>query len=166
MSGDLVANGGRGALLSADGLYRYRLWRLWDDLAPIMVWVLLNPSTADADVDDPTLRKCVGFAKTHRHGGVILVNLFAWRATNPKELPKVADPIGPENDQHILWSIRAPLLATVVCGWGADAFARRRGAQVSIMIRAQRPAVCLGKTAAGCPKHPLYPPYTTPLVTL
>jgi hypothetical protein len=76
---------GRGALLSEDGRYRYRLWRLWDDLAPVMVWVMLNPSTADADLDDPTIRKCIGFAKANRHGGIIVVNLFAWRATDPKE---------------------------------------------------------------------------------
>jgi hypothetical protein len=87
---------GRGALLSECGQYRYRLWRLWDALAPVMVWVLLNPSTADADTDDPTVRKCVGFARAHRYGGVVLVNLFAWRATDPKQLRIVNDPVGPK----------------------------------------------------------------------
>lgn len=152
-----------GAVLSADGRYRYRLWRIWCDLAPMMVWVLLNPSTADASADDPTLRKCIGFARQHRHGGVILVNLFAWRATNPKELRTVADPIGPENDEHIRWAVNAPVIATIMAGWGADTFARRRAMTVSVNIRAQRPIWCLGKTGDGCPKHPLYPPYTTPL---
>src|SRR3954468_18218250 len=109
----------RGAILSDDGLYRYRLWRIWDDLAPVMVWVMLNPSTADADVDDPTIRKCIGFAKRHRHGGIILANLFAWRTTDPRELPRAADPVGPANDEHIRWACRAPLLATVVAGWGS-----------------------------------------------
>src|SRR4051812_17109287 len=108
----------RGALLSDDGLYRYRLWRIWEELAPVMVWVMLNPSTADADVDDPSIRKCVGFAKANGCGGIIVVNLFAWRATDPKELRAVADPVGPENDAHIRWAVKAPLLATVVAGWG------------------------------------------------
>ncbi|MGE3889429.1 MAG: DUF1643 domain-containing protein, partial [Vicinamibacterales bacterium] len=64
MTGNLFESGReRGAVLSADGRYRYRLWRLWDDCAPVMTWVLLNPSTADANEDDPTLRKCIGFAR-------------------------------------------------------------------------------------------------------
>lgn len=154
----------RGAVLSGDGQYRYRLWRIWDDLAPIMVWVLLNPSTADADVDDPTLRKCIGFARAHKHGGVILVNLFAYRATNPKELPKVSDPVGPENDQHLLWAVNAPILATVVAAWGADRFARTQATRVRVMLRAQRPLQCFGQSPKSrTPNHPLYLPYTTPL---
>lgn len=153
----------RGAVVSSDGRYRYRLWRIWDDLAPMMVWVMLNPSTADADVDDPTLRKCIGFAREHRHGGVILVNLFAYRATNPKELPKVDDPVGPENDTHLQWAIRAPILATVIAAWGADKFARRQATRVRVMLKMERRVQCLGRNDDGSPRHPLYLPYSTPL---
>jgi hypothetical protein len=132
-----------------------------------MVWILLNPSTADADRDDPTLRKCVGFARTHGHGGVIIVNLFAWRATDPRELHKVLDPVGPENDVHILWAIRAPILATVVAGWGGDRFAQRRATHVGVLVQGSgRHVRCVGITKNGAPKHPLYSPYTSPLEAL
>lgn len=157
---------GRGALLSECGTYRYRLWRLWDDLLPVMVWVMLNPSTADAATDDPTLRKCIGFAKARQHGGVILVNLFAYRATDPGMLPKVSDPVGPENDEHIRWAVRAPLLATVVAAWGADRFARNRGRHVRTLIRGLgRDLQCLGTSKDGHPRHPLYLPYSTALAS-
>ena len=165
---DATTSGGfpaRGAVLSADGLYRYRLWRIWDDLRPLMVWVMLNPSTADADVDDPTIRKCMSFAKAHRHGGIIVVNLFAWRATDPKALPTVTDPIGPENDEHIHWAVKAPLMATVVAAWGANKFAAKRAARVKTMIRGYgRPLHCFRQTAT--PWHPLYLPLSSPLEAL
>lgn len=162
-------NNGRGALLSEDGRYRYRLWRLWDELTPVMVWVMLNPSTADADVDDPTIRKCIGFAKAHHFGGIIVVNLFAWRATDPKELPKVPDPIGPDNDRHILWACTAPLMLNVVAGWGANKFAsKQRAGRVKMLIQsgARRDIKCFRRSENGTPWHPLYLPYTSPLVAL
>ena len=163
-----LVGGGRGALISECGRYRYRLWRLWNDLAPVMTWVMLNPSTADADIDDPTIRKCIWFAKAHGYGGIIVVNLFAWRATNPKELPKVADPIGPENDDHILWACRAPMLGSVVAGWGSDKFAQKRAARVKVLIRGSqgRTLHCFRKSASGAPWHPLYLPYTSSLEAL
>lgn len=158
-------NGGRGALLSECGRYRYRLWRLWDDLAPVMVWVMLNPSTADADVDDPTIRKCIGFAKRQRHGGIIVVNLFAWRATKPTDLTRVPEPVGPDNDQHIVWALRAPLLASSVAGWGRPPNRRiaRRADHVRHLMRIHRQFMSFGRTKEGHPRHPLYLPYTTPL---
>jgi hypothetical protein len=167
--GDLFSrNDGRGALVSEDGRYRYRLWRLWDDLRPVMVWVMLNPSTADADVDDPTIRKCMGFAKAYHFGGIIVVNLFAWRAADPKELPKVPDPVGPENDEHILWACTAPLMLVVVAGWGSMKFAAKRAARVKVLIQggARRDIKCFRKSANGTPWHPLYLPYTSPLIQL
>lgn len=163
------ANNGRGAVLSDCGRYRYRLWRLWNADAPVMVWVMLNPSTADADTDDPTIRKCIGFAKAHGYGGIIVVNLFAWRATDPKELPKVADPVGPDNDEHILWACRAPLIATVVAGWGADKFARARASRVRVLIHGAtgRRLQCFRKSEkTGAPWHPLYLPYGSAMVNL
>lgn len=158
----------KGALFSSDGRYRYRLWRIWDDLAPVMVWVMLNPSTADASVDDPTIRKCIGFAQANRHGGIIVVNLFAWRATDPKALRHVTDPVGPENDDHIVWACRAPLLATVVAGWGSDRFAQKRATTVRMVIESAggRHVNCFRRSAAGHPWHPLYLPYASPLMPL
>lgn len=164
-----TTKGGRGALLSDDGRYRYRLWRLWDDLAPVMTWVMLNPSTADADVDDPTIRKCIGFAKAHHYGGIIVVNLFAWRATDPKELPTVADPVGPDNDRHILWACTAPLLLSVVAGWGSNKFAaKQRAGRVKMLIQSQarRDIKCFRRSESGHPWHPLYLPYSSPMVAL
>jgi hypothetical protein len=172
-------NGGSGALISECGRYRYRLWRLWDDERPVMVWVMLNPSTADADANDPTIRKCIGFAKQHHHGGIIVVNLFAYRATIPQEIGRLLrfgehDPIGHGNDEHIQWACSTPILATVVAGWGAMPFATARARQkaeqrattVSVMLRSKRNVKCFGKSKQGQPRHPLMLPYSTPLETL
>ena len=163
-------NGGRGAQLSDDGRYRYRLWRLWDDLAPVMVWVMLNPSTADADVDDPTIRKCIGFAKQHHYGGIIVGNLFAYRATDPKELGKVKDPVGPKNDQHILWACTAPMMLSVVAGWGTakTRLIRERAGRVKVLIQggARRDIKCFKASTDRSPWHPLYLPYSSRLVQL
>lgn len=152
----------RGAVISDDGAYRYRLWRTWDPILPVMVWVLLNPSVADAQIDDPTVRKCRGFAAHHQHGGIVIVNLFAWRATYPNTLRHVADPVGPDNDQH-LREAAAISGATVIAGWGTMPFARTRAAQVKAMLGSA--LQCFQQTANG-PWHPLYLPYASPLVAL
>lgn len=163
-------NNGCGALISPDGLYRYRLWRLWDDLAPVMVWVMLNPPTADADADDPTIRKCIGFAKARHYGGIIVVNLFAWRATDPKELGRQRDPVGPENDQHILWACTAPMMLSVVAGWGSGKtrIVRERAGRVKVLIQsgARRDIKCFRRSDDGTPWHPLYLPYASPMLFL
>lgn len=157
----------RGALISECGRYRYRLWRYWDLDAPIMVWVMLNPSTADATVDDPTIRKCMGFARRNGHGGVIVVNLFAWRATDPNELSRVNDPVGPENDEHIRWACQAPVLATVVAGWGVENVAHRRARVVLTLVRSTgRLVKCFGRSKDGHPRHPLYLPYSSSCIDL
>lgn len=160
--------GGCGAAISADGLYRYRLWRRWDDLLPLMVWVMLNPSTADGTTDDPTIRKCIGFAKANHCGGITVVNLFAFRATDPKQLPKVADPVGPENDQYIVWSCCGPERAVVVAAWGTNLFARTQASRVRKIIHdnCTRELQCFGASKTGQPYHPLYLPYSTPMQAL
>lgn len=158
----------KGAVLSACGRYRYRLWRIWDDLAPVMVFVMLNPSTADASQDDPTIRKCLGFAKRSGHGGIIVVNLFAWRATDPNELAGLDDPVGPENDEHIKWAVRAPILATVVGAWGRPPTRRaaHRATYVRGLMLALRKSYALSRTKDGHPRHPLMLAYSTPLESL
>lgn len=150
-----------GAFFSEDQQHRYQLWRIWSD-APLMVVVLLNPSVADVVRNDPTVRKCIQFAKRWGYGGLIVLNLFAYRSTDPKALPHAADPVGPENDRHIREVLGRPNVGVVVAGWGADRFARSRAEVVKAIIRlAGRPLQCWGTNDDGSPKHPLYLPYTT-----
>lgn len=152
--------------ISPCGTYRYWLERKWSIAAP-QVFVMLNPSTADANEDDPTIRRCKGFAEREGAGGIVVVNLFAFRATDPKELDSAADPIGPANSLAIG---NAMLLAKVckrpmICAWGANKHApkeadrlERRAADFDVEL------VCLGQTKAGAPKHPLYIKSDQPLV--
>jgi hypothetical protein len=158
----------RGALLSDDRRYRYRLWRAWDSQLPVMVWVMLNPSTADATVDDRTTLKCSEFARIHGHGAIIVVNLFAWRSRSPSELRVASDPIGPDNDRHIVWACTRSARVTIMGGWGADSFARRRASEVKRLIGSATHVGmnCLGKTKNGHPEHPLFVPYASPIMPL
>ena len=154
---------GRGAVLSDDGLYRYRLWRIWDhDRAPTC-WVMLNPSTADATADDPTLRKCVGFTKRWGGGGVILVNLFAWRATDPADLERAhrggRDVRGPDRDAHIRLALS--VCDVVVCAWGAHTLAASVAPEVLALIPSGLEVCCLGRSNNHQPRHPLMLGYDT-----
>ncbi len=101
----LIEGDRNGAVLSADGVYRYRLWRTWDASKPTLAFLMLNPSTADATEDDPTIRRCLGFAKEWGYGSLVVVNLFALRSPNPDALRENDDPVGPENGEHlqIVW---------------------------------------------------------------
>ncbi len=140
------------AVLSPDGLYRYRLERTWSESSPL-TWIMLNPSTADAEEDDPTIRRCIRFAKDHCYGGIVVVNLFALRTPYPKMLWNTTeDPFGPLNNTTLLGA--AANAHTVVAAWGAGKRAAIRGAAVVRMM--DRPLVCLGHTAQGHPRHPLY----------
>jgi len=143
----------RTAVVSPDGRYRYALHRTWAPERSTMLWVLANPSNADAAVDDPTLRRCVRFAHDHGCGGVAVVNLWAWRATRPADLAGVADPVGPDNDGWIA-SLGRQVDGPVVLGWGVQR-ARSRVASV-LELLADRPKHCLGVTRDGHPRHPLY----------
>ena len=135
-----------GATFSRDRRYRYRLWRRWDQTRPVVVFVLLNPSTADARHDDPTIRRCLGFARRWGYGGIEVVNLFAYRATDPRMLRTVRDPVGRANRHQVRAALaRAEL---VVLGWGANTEGDR-------MLKVSH-AYCLGLTSAGQPRHPLY----------
>lgn len=140
------------ASISDCGTYRYGLKRVWDDAKPVVAWIMLNPSTADAEQDDPTIRRCVGFSKAWGYGGLAVVNLFALRATNPKYLWLVDDPVGPENDVFISEITQG---RRVVAAWGAAARATSRAERV-MMLLAHRKIECLGTTAMGHPRHPLY----------
>lgn len=136
-----------------DGPYRYRLWRHWRRDAGAVLFVMLNPSTADAHSDDPTLRRCLSFARRWGYGGVEVVNLFAWRATDPRQLTLAPDPIGPRNDSIV--AAAAAAARAVVVAWGAGGALGGRDQVVAALLRQHQPR-CLGVTAAGAPRHPLY----------
>lgn len=156
----------RDAVISDCGKYRYLLRRTWNHSCPRLLYVMLNPSTADAEVDDATIRSCIRLAKGLGYGSFEVVNLFAFRATDPEELVKADNAVGPRNDPLIEAAVAR--CDMVVCAWGAHAMtnAGQRASAVRQMIRSQRPAVfCLGKTKAGAPKHPLYIKSGTPLET-
>jgi hypothetical protein len=142
-----------GAAFSADGRYRYRLWRRWDRSRPVVAFVMLNPSTADARRDDPTIRRCVAFARRWGYGGIEVVNLFALRATDPRALQAADDPIGPVNDRHVRRALAAA--RTLVLAWGARGAMRDRAASTRRLVSPRAPR-CLGLTRSGEPRHPLY----------
>jgi len=145
----------KSATISDCGRYRYLLRRHWDEQKMAVSFVMLNPSTADADKDDPTIRSCCRLARSWNYGGIAVVNLFAWRATDPRELTKADDPVGPENDEYIRMAVRNTDFT--ICAWGAYAAAGPRIKPVVAIIRQYRDfAHCLGTTKAGHPKHPLY----------
>lgn len=154
----------RDAVISECGAYRYLLRRTWDHAKPRALYVMLNPSTADAEIDDATIRSCIRLCKGLGYGSFEVVNLFAYRATDPAELQKAGDPVGPRNDTSIEGAIMRCDIA--ICAWGAHPMAGNRSSTVRGLLRLHRPAIlCLGKTKAGAPKHPLYIKSGTPLQT-
>ena len=147
----------KGARLSEDRKYRYVLWRTWDVNVKLAMFIGLNPTTADENEDDPTIRRCIRFAKDFECGGVVMLNLFAWRATKPVDLKKAMlseSPVGAENDQSLRrW---LPLCKVVICAWGAT-YAAGRDRDVWNVLREQGTLIqCLGTTKDGHPRHPLY----------
>ncbi|MBL7251277.1 DUF1643 domain-containing protein [Alloalcanivorax sp. C16-2] len=145
----------RSANFSRCRRYRYALWRRWRDGDDYLLLVGLNPSTADHRKDDPTIRRCIGFARDWGYSGLCVANLFAYRATYPRDLFAADDPIGPRND----WWLRrlAADAALVVAGWGNHGTQGDRAARV----RAWLPALhCLRLNGSGEPAHPLYLPKT------
>ena len=156
----------KGARISDCGLYRYQLWRIWDVGAYTMPIVMLNPSTADADHDDPTIRRCMAFARRERFGGIHVLNLFAYRSTSPTDMKAAADPIGPENDGELdrLFIAAKEYGTPVLAAWGAHGDFRQRASQVRGLARAIGANLqCLGTTDKGHPRHPLYVPGNQPL---
>lgn len=140
--------------ISECGKYRYSLSRIWDESLNTIFFVMLNPSTADASEDDPTIRRCIGFAKLLGFGSLTVNNLFAYRSTDPKNLRTAISPIGPENDKTIL---ALQPSSTVICAWGAYGGLFRRDQSVIRLLKTcgVEPKV-LKLTAAGHPCHPLY----------
>lgn len=143
----------RAAVLSSDLKYRYSLNRIWDPTCEPVVFIGLNPSTADAVKDDPTIRRCVNFAKTWGYGELVMLNLFAYRSTNPLDLLKVKGSIiGPDNDEY--WD-KYKDCYTIGC-WGNHAFIPGFGDQIEKAKEVFGTIHCLGETQAKQPRHPLY----------
>lgn len=155
----------KSATISSCGQYRYTLTRLWDEKKPGALFIMLNPSTADASVDDPTIRRCVGFARAWDCGSVTVVNLFAFRATRPADLislakSALADAVGPDNDKHIRRALddhngRGDY---IVCAWGSHGSNPVLRARLKHVIYYLPLAdlLCLDTTKNGDPRHPLY----------
>lgn len=150
----------RGASVSSCERYRYALWRDWSDLfgGGRVCWIMLNPSTADGEVDDPTIRRCMGFSKAWGYGGIIVLNLFAFRSTDPAGLIYTDDPIGPGNDAAIREALDSTLTDIVVCAWGANAPRERADAVLEIVREMDMEPHALRLTKSGEPAHPLYLP--------
>jgi hypothetical protein len=150
-------------VISECGKYRYLLRRTWDHTKQRALIVMLNPSTADAQMDDATIRSCIRLCKEAGYGSFEVVNIFGLRATDPAELAKAEDPIGPRNSDVLAAAIGRCDIA--ICAWGAHPMAVRLSELVVTSIRGYRPAAyCFGKTKSGAPKHPLYIKSGTPLV--
>lgn len=141
------------ATISSCGAYRYCLEREWDATTGKVAFIMLNPSTADHTEDDPTIRRCVGFAKIWGFGGVIVGNLFALRSTTPKALYSHADPVGPDNDSHL--AAICQNVSRIICAWGTHGKLRSRNAAVYRNLKIFD-LQALKVTAEGHPGHPLY----------
>jgi hypothetical protein len=144
-----------GAVFSPDEKYRYVLWREWSEEKRRLVVIGLNPSTADATKNDRTVTRCINFAKREDCGGLIMLNLFALRATDPKVMLSAADPIGTENDKYIAAHCFANH-RIVLCAWGVHGGHRERDVRVAEGVLGNLSLWCLGTTKEGDPRHPLY----------
>lgn len=152
---------GSWAEVSSCGRYRYALGRWWDSSRRSVLFIGLNPSTANASLDDPTLRRCMRFAQTWGYGGIVLANLFAFRSIRPHVLAQLPDPIGPDNDA---WLNRLRAAADLaVAAWGNGGSLQNRAAVVAERLA---PLHCLGRTLSGAPRHPLYVPADTELLEM
>lgn len=162
---DVVA---RSAYLSHDGRYRYVLRRVWDDEKPTITWVMLNPSTANADTDDHTIRKCMAYARRWGAGSIHVVNLYALRATDPRELWTADDPVGG-------WANELALVAAlnecdpvrgdrVIVAWGTNARPDRVGRFADVARDAGVTLHALRITRSGAPGHPARLPMDLPLL--
>lgn len=140
-----------GAKFSPCRVWRYQLWRTWDPERPAVLFIGLNPSTADETEDDPTIRRCIDFAERWGFGTYLMGNLFGYRSTDPKGMRATPDPVGPENDQHIIDLVGRA--SKVVVAWGCHPGIDDRANHVLSLIPEP---YCLKPTKDGYPWHPLY----------
>ena len=148
------------AVLSVCGTYRYDLYRrartknIW--AAKPLLFLMLNPSTADNKKDDPTVSACMGHSDLLGYNGIRVLNLYAYRSTNPKKLWEVQDPVGPDNDEYLQSALSRYAGQEVVCAWGNHAEPARVLEVMQMLQQAECIPVCFGINQTGMPKHPLY----------
>lgn len=152
------------AVFSPCGVYRYVLTRDLglEVIASPLAFVMLNPSTADAKINDPTIRRCISFAQRENASALIVGNVYALRSTDPAGLWSHPDPVGPENDQHLRGIAHGA--RRIVCAWGANVERDRERQACDILREGGAELLCLGVTAQGFPRHPLYVRGDAPLV--
>lgn len=153
------------ATVSKDGRYRYRLEREWDSDLPVGTWLMLNPSIADTKQDDPTIRKCVGFSRIWGLGGIVVVNLYAARATDPTELKHHDDPVGFFNDGHVARAVEEAT-GPIIAAWGsagrsAPGFWSRVNKVINLPEVAAAQLDCVGVNRDRTPSHPLMLAYNS-----
>jgi hypothetical protein len=150
----------RQAAFSADRQHRWWLQRCWNPVQPQLLFIGLNPSRADGERDDPTLRRLMGFARAWGFGGLDVLNLFAFCSASPAVLRRSSDPVGAENDDCLQRGLAAA--EALWLGWGNHGAWRQRDQQVLdlmvLQLSAAVPLLALGLTASGQPRHPLYAP--------
>ncbi len=152
----------KGAIFSKTRKYRYVLWRVWHPLQARVMFIGLNPSTADETTDDQTIRRCVNFAKDWGFGGVYMLNLFAFRATQPADMKAANHPSGVPNEGHLTRFAASSDL--IVAAWGANGDHMRANDRVTALLTCNHSLFCLGRTNDGHPKHPSRLAKVTPLV--
>jgi hypothetical protein len=140
-----------GAVFSRDERYRYGLWRNWNPSLGKVLFIGLNPSTADHQQNDPTIRRCIAFAQHWDYGGMLVGNLFAYRATRPVDLRKASKPVGPDNEQWLLKMAAAAKL--IIACWGNDGSYLSQDQSIQKLLPKLH---CLKLNATGAPAHPLY----------
>ena len=152
-----------GAEFSPCRTWRYALWREWG-AGPFVSFIGLNPSTADETVNDNTVSRCIKFAEYWGFNGMRMLNIFAFRATDPARMKRAKDPIGPDNDQAILRYLMDRRNRLIVACWGVHGSHMSRGWEVRKKLLEGWNLKCFGTTKAGAPKHPLYLPSDAELV--
>ena len=150
-----------GAVFSPDGRYRYALWRVWSPALPLLLFVGLNPSTANHTMNDPTITRCIKRATRQGFGGLLVGNLFSLVSSNPEILVGDDQAVGPDTDAYLQKMIT--MATCVLCAWGSFPAVKDRSATVLDMIPEP---YCLGVNSDGQPKHPLYIPYRVQMVKM
>lgn len=141
------------AIISKDKIYRYKLSRTWDSTKPTILFIGLNPSIADENIDDPTITRCINFAKDWGYGTLLMANLFAFRSTYPKDIYLIDNPIGKDNDHYLLECVTQSDL--IVACWGNNGTYMNREKVITELVPN---LYCLQKNKNGTPHHPLRPP--------
>ena len=141
-----------GAVITGD--YRYLLWREWNSESKTVTFIMLNPSRADAEINDPTITRCINFALSWGYGRLEVVNLFAYRTSKPSLLKQAAEPIGKDNDRHIVESVAKS--DRTILAWGNHGTWQKQDLYVLQLLKSYEHLYSLGITKIGCPRHPLY----------